>query len=85
MTMADTIAAKLTAALSPDEIEVVDVSHQHAGHGGWREGGETHFEVRMKAAAFSGKSRVETHRMVNRVLADELAISIHALQLNLSS
>ena len=57
MTMADTIAAKLTAALSPDEIEVVDVSHQHAGHGGWREGGETHFEVRMKAAAFSGKSR----------------------------
>ncbi len=85
MTMADTIAAKLTAALSPDEIEVVDVSHQHAGHGGWREGGETHFEVRMKAAAFSGKSRVETHRMVNRVLSDELATTIHALQLNLSS
>lgn len=85
MTMADTIAAKLTAALSPDELEVVDVSHQHAGHGGWREGGETHFEVRMKAAAFSGKSRVETHRMVNRVLSDELATTIHALQLNLSS
>ena len=85
MTMADTIAAKLTAALSPDEIEVVDVSHQHAGHGGWREGGETHFEVRMKAAAFSGKSRVETHRMVNRVLSDELATTIHALQLSLSS
>ena len=85
MIMADTIAAKLTAALSPDDIEVVDVSHQHAGHSGWREGGETHFEVRMKAAAFAGKSRVETHRMVNRVLADELATSIHALQLNLSS
>lgn len=85
MTMADTIAAKLNAALSPEEIEVLDVSYQHAGHAGWREGGETHFEVRMKAAAFAGKSRVETHRMVNNVLAEELATSIHALQLNLSS
>ena len=39
MTMADTIAGKLKQALSPREIHVRDVSHQHAGHSGWREGG----------------------------------------------
>lgn len=85
MTMADTIARKLEAALSPTEIDVRDVSHTHAGHAGWREGGETHFEVVMKADAFAGKGRVECHRMVNRILADELAGSVHALQLTLTS
>jgi len=54
MTMADAIARKLQDALSPREIEVRDVSHQHAGHAGWREGGETHFEVVMKADIFAG-------------------------------
>jgi BolA protein len=85
MTMADTIAGKLEQALSPREIEVLDVSHTHAGHAGWREGGETHFEVRIRADIFAGKSRVECHRMVNAILADELASSVHALQLDLAS
>jgi BolA protein len=31
------------------------------------------------SAAFDGKSRVERHRMVNEVLAEELAGKIHAL------
>jgi BolA protein len=85
MTMADTIAGKLGQALSPREIEVLDVSHKHAGHSGWREGGETHFEVMIRADIFAGKSRVECHRMVNGILADELASSVHALQLDLSA
>ena len=85
MSMADTIASKLEAALSPTQIEVRDVSHQHAGHAGWRESGETHFEVVMVSSAFAGKGRVECHRMVNRILAEELATSVHALQLSLSS
>ena len=85
MTMADTIAGKLKQALSPREIEVLDVSHKHAGHAGWRDGGETHFEVRVRADIFAGKTRVECHRMVNALLADELARSVHALQLDLSA
>ena len=85
MTMADAIATKLKDALSPRHIEVLDVSYKHAGHAGWREGGETHFEVTMTADAFAGKSRVECHRMVNHILAAELAGSVHALQLKLSS
>ena len=85
MTMADTIAAKLSEALDPEEIDVRDVSHLHAGHAGWREGGETHFEVHIKAFIFAGRNRVERHRMVNKILAEELKGSIHALQLDLSS
>ena len=58
MTMADTIAGKLEEALSPQEIEVRDVSHKHAGHSGWREGGDTHFEVRLRACASARSDRV---------------------------
>ena len=85
MTMADTIAGKLQEALSPQEIEVQDVSHKHAGHSGWREGGETHFEVRIRADRFAGMTRVARHRLVNGILADELAGGVHALQLDLSA
>ena len=85
MATADTIAQKLKDALSPQHIEVEDVSHHHAGHAGWREGGCTHFTVTIKAASFAGKSRVQQHRLVNSVLADELAGDIHALELHLSS
>ena len=85
MVTADTIAQKLTDALMPNEIDVQDVSHKHAGHAGWREGGGTHFEVTIKAEAFAGKSRLQRHRMVNEILADDLAKSIHALELHLTA
>ncbi|MEL6210475.1 MAG: BolA family protein, partial [Pseudomonadota bacterium] len=58
MNMKAQIESKLTEAFEPVELEVIDESEQHRGHGGWREGGETHFRVRMAAAAFAGQSRV---------------------------
>jgi BolA protein len=84
MATAEMITQKLVAAFQPEAIDVQDVSHQHAGHAGWREGGGTHFDVTMRAAVFAGKSRLQRHRLVNDVLADDLAGSIHALQLHLS-
>lgn len=81
MSMAETIERKLTAALTPQRLEVRDDSHKHAGHAGWREGGETHFHVTVVAEAFSGESRVARQRKVYQILAGELADSVHALQL----
>jgi len=78
-TTRDTIEAKLTEALQPSEIEITDESHLHAGHSGWREGGETHFRVRVVSESFAGKGRVDRHRLVNAILADELAGGVHAL------
>lgn len=73
------ISAKLTAAFSPQKLEVIDESHQHAGHSGARPDGESHFRVRIVAEAFHGKSRVDRHRMVNAALAVELKERVHAL------
>ncbi|MCT8971459.1 BolA family protein [Microbaculum marinisediminis] len=75
----DRIAEKLTTAFAPSALEVIDESERHHGHAGWREGGETHFRVKIVAQAFAGKSRVDRHRMVNDALADELADRVHAL------
>ncbi len=58
---------------------MVDESDRHKGHAGARTGGESHFRVRIVAAAFAGKSRLEMHRAINAALADELAGAVHAL------
>lgn len=75
----ESIVRKLTAALAPDALDVVDESELHRGHGGWREGGETHFRVAIRSAQFAGKSRLERQRLVYGVLAEELAGPVHAL------
>ena len=84
MPTADSIAAKLKSELNPELLDVQDVSHHHAGHAGWREGGGTHFEVTIRAAIFAGQSRVQRHRIVNQILKDDLAGGAHALELHLS-
>jgi BolA protein len=79
MQAADRIRAALTAAFSPIALEVVDESDRHKGHAGARPEGETHFRIRITAAAFRGKGRVETHRLVYAALADEIKAGLHAL------
>ena len=75
----DIITNKLREAFSPESLDVTDESHLHEGHAGHRPGGETHFRIYIVSPAFQGKSRIERHRMVNAVLAGELADFIHAL------
>jgi BolA protein len=82
MAVKEQITAKLTQALAPSVLVVSDDSENHRGHRGWREGGETHFSVQVVSPAFAGKSRVERHRMVNALLADELAGRVHALAIS---
>jgi len=82
MARRDLIAEKLTKAFAPASLDVVDESHQHAGHAGHREGGQTHFRVYIVAEAFRGKSRLERHRMINETLVGELEGGVHALAIH---
>jgi BolA family transcriptional regulator, general stress-responsive regulator len=82
MLVRDTIARKLNDAFSPESINVVDESHLHEGHAGHRPGGQSHFRVHIVSQAFAGKSRVDRHRMINAVLADDLAGGVHALAIH---
>lgn len=82
MTIADEISDRLQTAFSPDRLEITDDSEQHRGHGGWREGGETHFTVRIRAAAFAPMSRIARHRAIHAALGPDLVGRIHALALD---
>jgi BolA protein len=74
------IRQRLEAALQPIELEVVDDSHRHAGHAGARDG-RGHFNVRLVSAAFSGKRKIERHKLVYAALGSLMQTDIHALGL----
>lgn len=87
LSIQSTIEQKLASAFSPERLSVINESHLHAGHHHTASGhhdtfdgtGETHFRVRIVADGFSGKSRLERHRAVNALLAEELEAGLHAL------
>ena len=81
MSISDTIKLKLTDALKPSRLEIVDDSARHAGHAGATAGGESHFKVTVVSDAFDGKSRIERHMLVNEALAEELRGPVHMLQI----
>ncbi len=83
MDMRTRILTKLATALDPIALDVSDDSHLHAGHAGNPNGGgETHFSIKVVSQAFAGKSRLQMHRAINGLLADELSAGVHALAID---
>ena len=74
------IRERLTAALSPESLDIVDESHKHAEHEGAK-GGGGHFLVTIVANAFRDKKLLERHRMVYNALGDAMQTDIHALSI----
>jgi BolA family transcriptional regulator, general stress-responsive regulator len=81
--VATEITRRITEAFAPQQLEVIDDSNAHRGHGGHREGVETHLTLRITAAVFNGKGRVERQRLVYDLLRDMMDNPIHALSLDL--
>ncbi len=74
------ITKRLTEALGPTQLQVIDDSEKHRGHGGYNsEAGESHFTVEIESPAFAGLSRVARQRAVNHALAELLVERVHAL------
>lgn len=87
MSIAARIRAKLTEALKPASLELVDESAHHAGHAGMQglAAQETHFRLTVVAEAFRGLPRVQRQRLVYRLLAQEFADGLHALAISARS
>ena len=73
------IREKLNAAFAPEQLEIGDDSHMHAGHASAKGGG--HFSVAIVSQAFAGKSLIERHRMVYAALGDLMQSEVHALSI----
>ncbi len=68
---------KLTQALRPLELELVNESPSH----GLPASAEKHFRCVVVSSQFEGLSRVERHRRVNEVVAEELRGHVHAFSI----
>ena len=82
MNVRDEITARLTAAFAPQELEIENESHRHAGHAGDDGSGDSHYRIRIRAASLAEMGRVDRHRAVNRALGD-LTTRIHAIALDI--
>ena len=71
---AESIAAKIRAALPDAEVELTDLT-----------GTEDHWQATVISSAFAGKSLIERHRLVMAALAAEMKGPIHALTLHVKA
>jgi len=81
MSIESTLREKLMVGLEPVRLDVINESEMHAGHRSSPGTGESHFRVLIVSDKFTGQSRVARHRMVNQLIAEELAGGLHALAL----
>ena len=72
---------RLNSALTSTNIQLIDDSEQHRGHGGYNPAGESHFSLRIESPAFTGKGRVERQRMIYAALGDLMDARVHALSI----
>ena len=85
MRIKEQIINQITEMLQPEFLEIVDQSDKHKGHSGWREGGETHFHIKVISKKFQNLSRIQRHQLVYKSLSPEPMNTIHALSMDLSS
>ena len=83
--VATEMLARLNAALSPTQIELVDDSEKHRGHGGHNPSGESHFSLSIESPAFDGKTRVQRQRLVYSALGELMRERVHALSIKASA
>ncbi len=74
------IESRIRDAFSPVFLEVIDESDQHIGHAG-HQGGGRHFAVVIAATQLNGLSRVDAHRQIYALFADQMPDQIHALRI----
>jgi BolA family transcriptional regulator, general stress-responsive regulator len=81
--MSGTVAAEmqelLTKAFAPTKLEIINDSHQHAGHSGDDGSGESHFTVVIEAEEFSSMTRLARQRAVIAALGDIVGERVHAV------
>jgi BolA protein len=83
--MKENIEYKLKGTLFPTVLEVIDDSHKHVGHQGWKPNKPTHFSIIIASEKFQGKSRIEAHKLIYKILEEEIKSGIHALAIKIAS
>lgn len=84
MSLTAEIRERLAASFAAQTLEVIDESEQHIGHAGYKDGGESHFRVKMTTPELAPLSRIARHRAIHNALGADIIARIHALALEVS-
>eukprot|EP00177_Eucheuma_denticulatum_P003484 GFKZ01006303.1.p1 GENE.GFKZ01006303.1~~GFKZ01006303.1.p1 ORF type:complete len:114 (-),score=11.62 GFKZ01006303.1:570-911(-) len=75
------VTEKLTAALRPTALTLIDETPLHASHPQSPKRPETHFNLQIVSPVFEGLSLIQRQRKVYAILSEELESQIHALSM----
>lgn len=76
MNMIEQIKGKLNT-LSPTMLDIINESESHAEHQNF-DSPITHLKIVIASPMLQGKSRVEQHRLINKILEEEFK-AIHSI------
>ena len=76
------IQTKLNNEIEIENIEIIDNSHKHRGHK-FSSPEKFHLHLKIKSLYLSSISRVNAHKIIMKVLSNELKTKIHALEISI--
>lgn len=83
MSFSHSIQKKIEEHLNPISVEIINESHLHAGHQESFDGtGETHLRIKVVSQVFEGMTRVNRHRQINELVAEEISKGLHAIAID---
>lgn len=83
MDIKDEMMKRLEDAFSPQTLDIIDESENHRGHSGYREGGQSHFHIKISATIFAEMGRVARERAIHKALGKDIIDRIHALSMKI--
>ena len=76
------VKTKIQSNISVDELKVVDKTFLHKKHISHKEG-KFHLQIIIKSEKLKLKNKIETSRIVHKILEEEIREFIHSLQIKL--
>ena len=76
------ICEKINKEFDVENIEIIDNSYKHKGHKFFSPE-KYHIHLKIKSLYLNSISRVTSHKMIMKVLKDDLKTKIHALEISI--
>ena len=80
----DKIKNKLRENIKLENIEIVDNSLKHKGHKFYSEE-KYHLKLKIKSAYLNSITRISAHKLIMRILKEDLQNKIHALEITIET
>tara|TARA_B100000900_G_C20110619_1_gene525780 strand:- start:251 stop:508 length:258 start_codon:yes stop_codon:yes gene_type:complete len=78
----DEISKKLNKEIAIEDLRIVDNSHKHRKHK-FFSSEKFHLQLKIKSKYLSSLPRVNSQKMIMKVLSEDLKTKIHALEINI--